>query len=131
MAFVHYESQECTKKELDLFIIPATQTSLSKERIYREEYTDLARIQLFVKAKITKANGTFLDPNADVGPVNLFLHSLFSQGDVSLNERLISPSTITYPYRAMIETSLNYEEKAKKKSIVHGFVLQRHPWQDG
>ena len=26
MAFVHHESQECTKSELDLFSIPATQT---------------------------------------------------------------------------------------------------------
>ena len=71
-----------------------------------EEYTDLEKTQLFEKAKITKANGTALD----VGPVNLFLHSLFSQADVSLSERLISPSTNTYPYRAMIETLLNYGE---------------------
>ena len=30
MAFVHHESQECTKSELDLFTIPATQTSINK-----------------------------------------------------------------------------------------------------
>ena len=30
MAFVHHESQECTKSELDLFTIPATQTSITK-----------------------------------------------------------------------------------------------------
>ena len=30
MAFLHHESQECTKSELDLFTIPATQTSISK-----------------------------------------------------------------------------------------------------
>ena len=58
-----------------------------------DEYLDLARTQLFIKAKITKANGTAIDADAQVGPVNLFLHSLFSQVDVSLNERLISPST--------------------------------------
>ena len=32
-----------------------------------------------MKAKITKANGTALDADTQVGPVNLFLHSLFSQ----------------------------------------------------
>ena len=129
MAFVHHESQECTKSELDLFTIPATQTSISKGQWIEyhpisnitdsgpiefyvsgtgDEYLDLARTQLFVKAKITKANGTAIDADTQVGPVNLFLHSLFSQVDVSLNERLISPSTNTYPYRAMIETLLNY-----------------------
>lgn len=79
-----------------------------------EEYLDLAKTQLFVKPKITKSNGAALDPNTQVGPVNLYLHSLFSQVDVSLNERLISPSTNTYPYRVMIETLLNYGEEAKE-----------------
>ena len=100
MVFVHRESQECTKSELDLFTIPATQTSITKGQWieYRplsnitdtgpiefnvsgtgEEYLDLAKKQLFVKAKITKANGTTLDAETKGGPVNLFLHSLFSQ----------------------------------------------------
>ena len=78
---------------------------------------DLARTQLFVKAKITKANGTAIDADTQAGPVNLFLHFLFSQGDVSLNERLISPTTNTYPYCAMIETLLNYGEEAKTSQL--------------
>ena len=70
---------------------------------------------------ITKANGDDLDPNTQVGPVNLFLHSMFSQVDVSLNERLITPSTNTYPYCAMIETLLNYGEtlKQQQKSVLN------------
>ena len=134
MAFVHHESQECTKSELNLFTIPATQTSITKGQWIEyhplsnitdsgpiefnvsgsgEEYLDLARTLLFLKAKITKANGTALELNEQVGPVNLFLHALFSQVDVSLNERFISPSTNTYPYRAMIETLLNFGDDAK------------------
>ena len=73
--------------------------------------------QLFVKAKITKGNGAALDAETKVGPVNLSLHSLFSQVDVSLNERLISPSTNTYPYRAMIETLLNYGGDAESSQL--------------
>ena len=112
MAFVHHESRECTKSELDLFTIPATQTSITKGQWIEyhplsnitdngpiefnvsgsgEEYLDFARTQLFVKAKITKTNGAALDLNEQVGPVNLFLHSLFSHVDVSLNEQLIFP----------------------------------------
>ena len=148
MAFVHHESQECTKSELDLFTIPATQTSISKGQWIEyhplsniietgpiefnvsgsgEEYLDLARTQLYVKANITKANGTALDPNEQVGPVNLFLHFLFSQVDVSLNERLISPSTNTYPYRAMIETLLNYGEDAKSSQLTMAMFYKDTP----
>jgi len=75
------------------------------------------RHRMFVKAKITKANGTALDAETKVGPVKLFLHSLFSQVDVSLNEQLISPSTNTYSYRAMIETLQNYGEDAKSSQL--------------
>ena len=138
MAFVHHQSQECTKSELDLFSIPATQGSITKGQWIEyhpisnitdsgpiefnisgsgEEYLALAKTQLFVKAKITKANGSALDAETKVGPVNLFLHSLFSQVDVSLNERLTSPSTNTYPYRAMIESLFNYGGEAKSSQL--------------
>ncbi|CAH3025314.1 unnamed protein product, partial [Porites evermanni] len=89
------------------FTIPATQTSISKGQWIEyhpisnitdsgpieffvsgtgDEYLDLARTQLFVKAKITKANGTAIDADTQVGPVNLFLHSLFSQVDITLGK---------------------------------------------
>ena len=55
-----------------------------------------------------------LDP---VGPINLFLHSLFSQVDISLNGTLVTTSTNTYPYRAMLETLLSYGEDAKKTQL--------------
>ena len=92
MAFVHQESQECTKSELDLFTIPATQTSTTKGQWIEyhplnnitdtgpiefnvsgtgEEYLELAKTQLFVKAKITKANGDNLESNTQGGPMNL------------------------------------------------------------
>ena len=62
-----------------------------------EEYVDLSETYLQVRAKIVKANEGNLDQTKDangvvtgndaaVGPVNLWLHSLFSQIDVSLNE---------------------------------------------
>ena len=77
----------------------------------------MQKTQLFVKAKIAKANGTALDPNMQVGPVNLFLHSLFSKVDVSLDERLILSATNSYPYRATIETLLNYGANAKSSQL--------------
>ena len=51
-----------------------------------------------MEAQVVNRDGTALDPAAIVAPVNLTLHSMFSQVDVSLNEKLITPSTNTYPY---------------------------------
>lgn len=62
-----------------------------------------------------------------MGPTNLFLHSLFSQVAVSLNERLISSSTDTYAYRAMLETLLNYGDEAKKSQLTMSLFYKDTP----
>jgi len=67
---------------------------------------------LYVKAKISRADGTNLAADSPIGPTNLFLHSLFSQVDVSFNGTLITASTNTYSYRAMMKTLLSYGEDA-------------------
>ena len=72
---------------------------------------------LYVKAKITANNGGNLAADAEVGPVNLLLHSLFSQVYMSLNGTLITPSTSTYPHRVMLETLLSYGEDSKKSQL--------------
>ena len=138
MAFVHEESCECTKTELDLFSVPPTQTSIESgswveyhpvstltdrgpvefEIIGNGEcYVDFANTFLHVTAKITKGDGGALAGDAKTGPVNLLLHSLFSQVDVSLNGTQITSSTNTYPYRAILETLLSYGRDAKESQL--------------
>lgn len=78
-----------------------------------EDYIDPSNLWLYVVCKITKSDGADIDVDAKVGPVNLLLHSLFSQVDVELNERLITTSSNTYPFRAYIETLLNHEYECK------------------
>jgi hypothetical protein len=78
---------------------------------------DLANTYLFVRAKVTKPDGSDLDTNNAVGPVNNWLHSLISQVDVYLNDTLVTPSTNTYPYRAYIETALSYGADAKETQL--------------
>ena len=82
-----------------------------------DEYIDFGNSLLYVKAKITQPNGENLADDANTGPVNLFLHSLFSQVDIELNGTLITSSTNTYPYRAMLETLLSYGEDAKNTQL--------------
>ena len=82
-----------------------------------DDYVDFANTMLHVKAKVTHGNDTDLAADSAVGPVNLFLHSLFSQVDISLNGTLITSSTNNYPYRAMIETLLSYGMDAKASQL--------------
>jgi len=49
--------------------------------------------------------------------VNLLLHSWFSPVNVSLTCTLISNSTNTYPFRAMLETLLSYGSDAKASQL--------------
>ena len=45
------------------------------------------------------------------------MHSLFSDVSVSLNEKLVSPPTSMYTYRAYIVILLSYEPAAKKAQL--------------
>lgn len=138
MAFIHAQSCECMKSELDLFSLPPTQTSIERSDWieykpissltddapiefsipgFGEEYMDLSHTLLSVKVKITKSDGSNLASTSDVAPVNNFLHSLFEQVDIFLNQKLISSSTSNYMYRAYIECLLNYGSDSKKTHL--------------
>ena len=138
MAFLLKDSPECAKSELELFSLPPTQTVIERGQWVEfhplanvsdggpvefnisgsgEEYLDLSQTQLYVKVKIVGKDGKPLAEKDKVGPVNLFLHSMFSQVDISLNERLISSSNNTYPYRAMIEKLLNHGFDVKTSQL--------------
>ncbi len=138
MAFVHPQSCECVKSELDLFSVPPTQTSIESGGWVEynpissitdatpiefviggsgQDYVDLANTQLFVRAKITRAGGEAIAPAHHVGPVNLLLHSLFSEVELKINDTLVTSTNNTYPYRAYIETTLSYGPAAKKSQL--------------
>lgn len=135
---IHEKSCQCTTSQLELFTVPPTQTSIVSGAwdAYHpisnllegspiefhvagtpDEYVDLSQTKLHIKAKITNGDGSNLAVDAPVGPVNLFLQSMFNQCEVSLNERLVSPSSINYPYRAYLETLLNYGREAKETQL--------------
>lgn len=96
-----------------------------------EEYTSLAETQLFIRVNIIKLNAenkpVDLEADEPVGPVNLFLHSLFSQVDVYLNDRLITPSTNTYAYESIIQTLLSYGSDAKHTQLTSALFYPDTP----
>jgi len=126
---------ECTKSELDLFTLPPTQTSIQQANVVEyqplssivsnapikfdvtetgENYLDMSNVMLYVREKVTTNAAADIGADSTAAPVNLFLHGMLTQVDVSLNETFISSSTNTYPYRSMLETLLSYGEDAKK-----------------
>ena len=74
-------------------------------------YLDLDESRFIVPAKITKANGTDMDNNVRAATVNLLLHSLFREISATLNDTPASDPNPLYPYRAYLETILNYSEE--------------------
>ena len=128
MAFIDNQSCECAKIELDVFSVPPTQTSMEYGNYVEyhplssitdsgpiefgmssngQNYLDFAKTQLLVKAKITRGSGDDITDADHVGGVNLFLHSLFEQVDISLNDVQVTQSAGTYAYRAYIESLLS------------------------
>ena len=138
MKLLHEQSSQCLRSELDLFSLPPTQTAVDGSQWVEhspvstitssspiefivsgsgEDYMDLNNTLLEVKACIKTTNNSPVDAAVAVAPINNTLYSLFSQIDVSLNDVNVSSATTTYPYRAYIETHLNYGTDAKKSRL--------------
>jgi hypothetical protein len=66
----------------------------------------MASLQLHLRLKIQSGQTdiTSLDPTIE--PINNFLHTMFEQITVTLNEVQITPTSTLYPYRAFIESCL-------------------------
>jgi len=80
------------------------------------QYVDLRSVKLKLRLRILGPRGEELgDDAADVCSVSQnFLHTMFSQVAVYLNDVLITPATPNYPYRSYIETLLGFSKHFKK-----------------
>ena len=135
---LHKYSNMSGKSELHLFTVPATQVEMNKGfwedvdpvssigasdtieflcAANSDVYTDLANSYIHLKANITNADGSNLAGTAQVGPVNLWMHALFIQVEVYLSNKLVTPSSTSYPYRAYMETVLNFSKDAKASHL--------------
>ena len=135
--FNEEQFKEGLVSELALFDLPSTQTSVTD--VYYEEirplsqvssdgpfefkisgqnsmdYLDLKNSQIYVRLRVTKADGTALTTEK-VGPANLFLQALFSTTEVTLQNK--ATITCSYnPYRAYIPTILNFGSDAVSSQL--------------
>ena len=70
------------------------------------EYMDLRRSRLYVKAKITKIDGSDLTSDENIGIINLPLQTFIKQIDIYLNNKLVSLNSNNYPWKAYMKTVL-------------------------
>jgi hypothetical protein len=137
MAFINSHKQPVVNTELDLFTVPPTQDSVEAGHFvtYRPistitpnapieftvpsggaEYIDLSQTMLYLKVKIEKQHAENAQAD-ECGPINNLIHSLFSQVDVFLNGKCVSPPSNNYHYRAYIANLFNYGSDAQKSHL--------------
>jgi hypothetical protein len=129
---------EGSPRELDIFSIPPVQTAV--EKLYfidcrpvsqitgdgplefnisgqGQEYIDLRRCKLYVKAKILKADGTNLGVDEKTSVCNNLLNSLFSQVEVTLGGKIVSTASNLSAYKSYIQTLLNHGIDSKESKL--------------
>lgn len=71
-------------------------------------YVDLQKTRLRIKARIVKEDSSPVSDENNVAFVNNTLHSLFSQCDISIQQKVITPNVSTnYPYKAIFDALLS------------------------
>lgn len=147
MAFINQHQKITTKTELDLFATPPTQTSVESGKMvcYRpistisndspiefhipgtgDEYIDLSRTMLYIKVKVKPAQVTVSEKTVRtpmIAPVNNWLHSMFSQVDIYLNQKCITPPSNSYMYRAYLEHLLNFGSDSKNSHLTNSLYF--------
>ena len=79
-----------------------------------DEYIDLNDIQLLVRVRIVRSDGTNLDATDKVAFVNQPIASLFQDVFVSIGDKQIEGGQHCYPYNAYLSSLLQFHPSAKK-----------------
>jgi hypothetical protein len=83
-----------------------------------DTYIDL---DINVRGKLTKADGTNLDDRDFTACVNNLLHCLFSQCSIAFNNVTITQFTEIYNYRTYMESLLTYGTDAADTRLTNAF----------
>ena len=83
-------------------------------------YIDL-NIRLYVRGKLTTADGKDLDSTDLSAMVNNLLHLLFTKCSITLNGTTITPTSARHQYRLYLETLLTYGRDDTTSHLTNGF----------
>ena len=95
---------------------------------------DCSKIELVTKANILKSDGTtkLAHTVTNVGVVNNVLHSMWSNVNVELNNKTVTPNDGLYPYKAYLEKLTTFTpEHTKTFGVRSGFVMDEANNMDG
>jgi hypothetical protein len=130
MSVINKFSHPTIRGQAELFSLPPTDTTV--ESSFYGEYKPVVNIQdsdakiefriignssqyldlndhfCYFRVKLVASDGSDLASDTSISTANLFMHSLFSQCDVSINNSLVSTSNNCYMYKAYLETILTY-----------------------
>jgi hypothetical protein len=136
-SFKFSNSADVFPEELDLFQTPPTNTTCERVQYvnYRTKtqfqdgsplefsipstgssYIDLKKTVMKVTIRASKENGEIAIEDK-IFPVNLSLHSLFSRCEIYFNQKLVCGGDVMYPYKAYLETLLDYGREAKETQL--------------
>ena len=81
-------------------------------------FLDLSQSYPDIKFNVVNSHGSNLAANAKAGLLNYSIASLFQEVYVFLNSNLISSSTNTCTYRAMLKILSGYDQGAKNSHLI-------------
>ena len=81
------------------------------------EYLDLNDTLLYLRLKVTKADGKELPAASNVTPANFFMNALFSDVTLQLNDVIIEGGNQLYAYKSTIESIFGFSNAAKKAQL--------------
>jgi hypothetical protein len=135
------KSSECSKSELDLFYVPPTQTAI-EEGVYDDiqphssfntsdvirfdivgdsaHFLNLAETEIHIIGRIIQRGCDLgIEAKTKLAPVNNFLHSLFSQINISINNQNVENTNSSYSIRSYLENLISFN-KIEKISTLAG-----------
>lgn len=128
------ESVECSKSELDLFYVPPTQTAIEPHASYATadnirfdipgdslHFLNLAETEICIQGRIiikgSKEDEGFKE-DMKIGPVNNFLHSLFSQVNINIINQNVEISNTSYALRSHLENLISFNILEKESNLL-------------
>jgi hypothetical protein len=92
-------------------------------------YLDFKRSVLNLNLHIFDEDDSAVEPSEVVGPINLPLHTIFGQADVSLQQTHLSHTGINYLYKVFIDTILQSNEYTQTNLLTSQLYLKgRRRW---
>ena len=95
------------------FVIPAE----------HDTYIDL-NIRLYIRGKLTTADGKDVESTDFTDTANNFLNSFFTQCSITSNGTALAPTSDLYQYRSYLDTLLTYGSDAATSHLTNGFWYQ-------